>query len=277
MDDLSPKTLLKPRRADTHKGDYGKLLLVCGSLEMPGAATLSAKAALRSGVGLCTICCERELMPVLSPAVPEAVFLFPDGSDALADAVHTSSAVLVGCGLGRSERASQWLDTVLRAAWCPVVVDADGLNMLCGRIDCIKTTNSVILTPHIGEMSRLTGLAAGTIKAQRKRVAQQFAVTHHVTVVLKDHVTVVAAPDGRLFENDRLGNPGMAKAGSGDTLSGILCALCAGGLPPFEAAAAAVQLHAMAGDRAAARLSQTAMLPTDMADCLCEVFSELGL
>ena len=277
MNELSLHNLLKPRRADTHKGDYGKLLLVCGSMEMPGAAALSAKAALRSGVGLCTIFCERALMPALSPAVPEAIFLYPDGPQTLEEAVARSSAVLVGCGLGKSDEAAQRLFTVLDKAQCPVVVDADGINLVCGRIDCIKPTGSVILTPHIGEMSRLTGLAAGTIKAQRKRVAQQLATGHQVTVVLKDHITVVAAPDGRLFVNDSLGNPGMAKAGSGDTLSGILSALCAGGLPPFEAAAAAVQLHAMAGDRAAARLSQTAMLPADMSDCLCEVFAELGL
>ena len=277
MDYLSLKALLRPRRPDTHKGDYGNLLLICGSQEMPGAAALSAKAALRSGVGLCTICCEPALSYILSPAVPEAVFLFPDSQAALTAAVQAAGAILIGCGLGKGERAKNWLYTVLEEAQCPVVVDADGLNMLCGRIDCIKTTSSVILTPHIGEMSRLTGLSPTAIKAQRKRVAQQFAVAHHVTVVLKDHITVVAAPDGRLFQNDSLGNPGMAKAGSGDTLSGILSALCAEGLSPFEAAAAGIQLHALAGDMAAARFSQTSMLPTDMADCLCGVFAELGL
>lgn len=269
--------LLKKRPRDAHKGTFGKLLLYCGSETMPGAAILPLRAALRSGAGLCTLACRKNLIKMVAPAVPEAVFFLPKTKKQLSAAVKKSSAVLIGCGMGTDDDARDTLLTVLAAAECPIVVDADGLNLLAGRIDYIKKTSSAVLTPHIGEMARLTGLPPATIKADREGVATAFAREYGVTVVLKDHMTVVAGPDGSMFLNDKFGNPGMAKPGCGDTLAGILGAFLAEGLPPFDAACAAVEVHARAGDLAATTHSEYGMLPSDLVENLCGVFLELGL
>ncbi len=280
------RSMLKPRAADSNKGDYGRLLCICGSEGMAGAAMMSIGAALRCGAGIVEAALPRSLYPVVAARLAEPVFtlldLQPDGQlspsseISLRAAISRASAVLIGCGLGKSASARKELSLVLQNAEVPVVVDADGINLAAEHTDTIKAAEApLILTPHPGEMARLMKTGAAEIQAHRRQVALGFAAEFGVTLVLKGAGTLVASPTGRLYRNTT-GNPGMAKGGSGDTLAGMIASFAAQGIAPFESAAGAVYLHGLAGDRCAARLSQTAMLPTDMADALPELFLQIG-
>ena len=168
------------------------------------------------------------------------------------------------------------MEEVISGSRVPVILDADGINSILGHIDILKTTDvPLILTPHPGEMSRLMGKTVSEIQQNRVRYARQFAMDYAVTLVLKGAGTVIAAPDGSIWLN-RTGNAGMAKGGSGDVLAGMLASFTAQGIPATAAAAVAVYLHGLAGDRCAAQLSQTAMLPTDLIAMLPKLFLEIG-
>jgi len=268
------RPLFKKREPDTHKGSYGKLLILSGSDCYRGAAALCTGAALRSGAGIVTLASVRPVIDAVSAKLDEPVYLpLPqNGSGTLsADAIpllvgnaHGSSALLIGCGLGQSEDAAAAVVKLIAEATCPIVLDADGLNLLSGRIDILRTAKSkMILTPHLGEMARLCGLPIPAIKADPIGVAKAFAKEYGVTLVLKDAVTVVASPDGKTFLNTT-GNAGMARGGSGDVLAGILAALLCQGFAPLDAASAGVFLHGAAGDLAARESSALGMLPSDI-------------
>lgn len=258
-----------PREANAHKGTFGHLLAIAGSDGMAGAARLCAEGALRSGVGLLTAALPRSIYPILSATLPEALCLPLDGFGAAAqlalrERMATVSAVVLGCGLGRSPEAGALVWDVLEHGTCPVVLDADGINAVATHIDRLKTIRRpLVLTPHPGEMARLCGKSVADIQAHRAVVARDFAAAYNVTLVLKGHETVIATPHRALLLNPT-GNPGMATGGSGDVLAGMIGAFLAGGFDPHAAAMCAVYLHGAAGDRAAERLSQQAMLPTDL-------------
>ncbi len=273
---------LLPRRPDdAHKGTMGTLCSVTGSYGCAGAAILSARAALRSGVGLHIQVTPAQIYPIYAAAVPESVCVPVAGAavgtfsradlPVILDAAARSSAVVIGCGMGNTSDTRAVLEELIRRCDAPLVIDADGINALSQHIDILnERRGGVILTPHVKEFSRLTGLAVADILARQAEVAAAFAREHPgVTLVLKSHRTVVAQDD-RLYLNTA-GNSGMAKGGSGDALAGIIGSLAAQGLDPLEAAAAGVYLHACAGDIAAARLGKTAMLPSDLIDSLSEV------
>ena len=275
---------LPRRRRDTHKGDYGKLLNVAGSQQYMGAAVLSTLAAMRTGAGYVTLASTKEVCRTALPLLPEAVMRplrqNPDGSlswqamDELRSAMERATAILIGNGLGTGEDAVRIVSEVLTTARCPVVVDADGINALARNINILKRAScDVILTPHLAELSRLTTLPVEQLKADVLTAGRALACEYGVTVVLKGAYTLTAGPDGRVWINTT-GNAGLAKAGSGDVLAGIIGALTAQGHSAPEAAACGVWLHGLAGDYAADSHSQYAMLARDVIDALPLVFAD---
>lgn len=271
--------LFPKRDPEGHKGTYGRLLMICGSVGMAGACIMAARAALRSGVGLLNIAIPHALYPILAPAVPEAIFTLYDPTEApgeaVLDAIDKASACLVGCGLGTAPYAAKLVDAVLENAHGTVVLDADALNILAKTPEKLLVPQApVIITPHPGEMCRLNGRTMAELRADRLQTARVFAQTYRVITVLKGAGTIIAAPSGETRVNTT-GNPGMAKGGSGDVLAGITGALCAQNMQPFEAAYSAVCIHGAAGDLCAEALSQHGMLPTDLIEKLPQVFLQI--
>lgn len=280
------KEAVPKREPNSHKGNYGRLLNIAGSRNMTGAALLSSMAAMRSGAGLITLASVEETVNAASSRLLEATYLrlpktpsgeiSAEGLREIVTALLRSTACLIGCGMGCSENTSLILRTVLENSTSPVIIDADGINCLSRDINMIRTASApLILTPHMGEMARLIKRTTAEIAADRFRIARDFAQEWKVTLVLKDSVTVVAQPDGSLYLNTA-GNPGMARGGSGDVLAGIIASLAAQGIEPGHAAAAGVYLHAAGGDRAAQRLSQYGMLPSDIIDELPLLFQSIN-
>lgn len=265
-------SLLPDRNPWGHKGNFGKLLLLCGSRGYTGAAFFAAMGALRSGAGLVFLGVPESIYGIEAVKLNEPViFPLPDESGRLsADAVPEiltrlpqMDAVLVGPGLGQSEGTLAVVRAVLEKAECPVIVDADGINVLSAHRDLLRGRKSpTILTPHDGEFARL----GGVIGEDRMAAAAALAEELGCTVLLKGHETCITdGTDGYL---NPTGNPGMAVGGSGDVLAGVITALLGAGLPPLEAAACGAWLHGAAGDRCAAELGQYGMLPTDMLSAL---------
>ena len=196
----------------------------------------------------------------------------------LLEALESASACVIGCGLGAAPGTAELVKTLLETARCPVVLDADGLNAVCGHLEWLREAAAkkpVIITPHPGEMARLLGVSIPQVQGDRLAVAKEFAQENGVAVVLKGAGTLIALPNGRAWMN-RTGNPGMARGGSGDVLAGMVGSFAAQGMEPSAAARAAVYLHGLAGDRCAQILSQQGMLPTDMVGRLPYLFREMG-
>lgn len=275
-------SLFRRRNPQSHKGNYGRLLMICGSYGMAGAAIMAARAALRCGIGLLNLVVSKECYPIIAATIPEAIFTVTDFStdestkesgEALFEALKKSTACVIGCGLG--SEASRYINTVLLFAHCPVVVDADGINYLAENPEELtKAKTDVILTPHPGEMSRLTGKTILQVQMDRLSVAKKFSREYQVYTVLKGSGSLVVSPEGDVRLNTT-GNPGMARGGSGDVLAGMIGAFAAQGMHPADAATAGVFIHGKAGDICANKLSQTAMLPTDIIEVLPEVFKKI--
>ena len=265
-------SLLPDRNPWGHKGNFGKLLLLCGSRGYTGAAFFAAMGALRAGAGLVFLGVPESIYGIEAVKLNEPViFPLPDAGGRLsADAVPEiltrlpqMDAVLVGPGLGQSEGTLAVVRAVLEKAECPVVVDADGINILRAHRDLLRGRKlPTILTPHDGEFARLGGI----IGEDRMAAAAALADDLGCVVLLKGHETCVT--DGVNGYINPTGNPGMAVGGSGDVLAGVITALLGAGLPPLEAAACGAWLHGAAGDRCAAELGQYGMLPTDMLSAL---------
>lgn len=270
-----------PRAADSHKGTYGTLLSVCGSYGMAGAAVLAARAAGRCGTGLVIAALPESIYPIAAAQLPEVVFA-PLKEDACANRMKEltphfkkCTALLIGCGLGNTVASEQLVEALLNATSGPVVLDADGINAAARHISILETAHPpLILTPHPKELARLLHSTVEEVQADRQTAALTAASRFNAVVVLKGHHTVITDPNGTVTVNET-GNPGMAVAGSGDVLAGIIAGLVAQGFSPFDAARCGVYLHGAAGDLAAARLSQHAMLPTDILDELGTLFSQL--
>jgi len=278
------RACLPARPADSHKGTFGRVLAVCGRYGMAGAAMLSGEATLRSGAGLLTVALPRSIYPLVASRLPEAVYLpLPETAEGtlskeswqpLKQELERTTALLVGCGLGRSPESDAMVLALLRAAPCPTVLDADGLNVAAAHIHTVKTSGQPLcLTPHPGEASRLLGCGIEEIEADRLGAARELSAQWDAVVVLKGHRTVIAAPDRPTLINPT-GCSGMATGGSGDVLAGMIVSLAAQGLTLYEAALSAVYLHGLAGERASARLSEHGMLPSDMLAELAHLFSE---
>lgn len=271
IQELNHEAVLKilPDRPDWgHKGTFGKILLLCGSRGYTGAAYLAAMGALRCGAGLVYLGVPESIYAIEAVKLNEpVVFPLPDQEGMLSTAalpeimkkLPQMDAVLIGPGLGQSEGTLAALQAVLENAACPVVVDADGINLLAKHKDIVRgRTNPTILTPHDGEFRRL----GGVIGDDRMESAAEMARNMGCIVLLKGHRTCIT--DGGDGYRNVTGNPGMAVGGSGDVLAGMITALLGQGISPLEAAAVAAWLHGAAGDACAEKLGQYAMLPSDM-------------
>ena len=273
------KLVLPVRSASGNKGTFGKLLIIAGSENMAGAAFLCASAALRSGAGMVKVLTPSVNREILQRSLPEAMLATWDSlgkmETELRQALDWCDAVVCGPGIGRSEEASRLVHELMAVCEKPVVLDADGLNVLEGDLSVLTTTPSgrVTLTPHIGEMARLTGKSAADIKNDLVTSAREISMLTGATCVLKDARTVTALPDGGIFFNNT-GNSGMATAGSGDVLAGILGSLIVQGTDPGYAAAAAVVLHGAAGDEAAAEQGRRFMTAGDIVTGIRAVLRE---
>jgi NAD(P)H-hydrate epimerase len=250
-----------PRRErDTHKGDYGRVLIIAGSVGYTGAPVLAARAATLTGAGLVWLGVPEEIYQIAAIKC-DGEIAFPLEKERLAERIGRADAVLIGPGMGNTPETREIVENALRSVRAPVILDADGINALSGNIDVLdKAVCPVILTPHDGEFERLAGKIppGGRLESARK-----FAVRHGCVLILKGYRTITALPDGTAYINTT-GNPGMAKGGSGDVLAGMLSALLGQGFAIKDACLAAVYLHGAAGDLAAGRLGEYSMSPGDI-------------
>ena len=261
--------LLPERNSYAHKGDFGKVLLLCGSVGYTGAAYLAAMGALRSGAGLVYLGVPESIYGIEATKLNEAiVFPLPEENGMLCakalpkitELLPKMDAVLIGCGMGLSQGTLEVLSAILESAECPVVVDADGINLLSKHKSLLRgRKGSTVLTPHDGEFARLMG----KMPSEDRTVAAADAANEMGCVMLlKGHETRIS--DGTVCYRNRTGNPGMAVGGSGDLLAGIIVSLIGQGMSTITATAVAAWLHGAAGDRCAQELGQYGMLPTDM-------------
>lgn len=279
----SMRELVTPRVPDSHKGDFGRVLIVAGSRGKTGAAHLAAVGALRSGAGLVTVATPAICQPVVAAMGSEymtealgegAEGLDVDGVDLVLEMAR--DVLAIGPGLGQAAATREFIRTLVDRATMPLVVDADGLNAFVGDPERLggREGRDVIITPHPGEMARLVGMSTDEVQASRLEVARNFAVAHHVYVVLKGHRTLIATPDEKIYINPT-GNPGMATGGTGDVLTGMIAAWLAQLLDAEAACKLAVYLHGMAGDLAEADEGEVSMTAGDLAGHVGDAILEL--
>lgn len=273
---------LKPRAVDGHKGDYGKVCIIAGSVGMSGAAALAGRAALRSGAGLVRVALPKSVLPIVASIEPSfTTIALPEDEngristkavDTVLNSVDENDAVAFGPGIGVSRAIRSILEILLEQPSLRLLIDADGLNNLARMKNWpTKRKANLILTPHPGEMKRLwSGLLRQALPTDRQDLARTFAQQTGSIVVLKGAGTVVT--DGEKVYINRTGNPGMATAGSGDVLTGIITALMGQGLSNFDAAVLGVTIHGLAGDIAAEKLGPISLIATDIIDALSGAF-----
>ena len=276
-------SVLPARALDSHKGTYGHALVVAGSRQYVGAAWLASQASVRTGSGLTTLASPEGVYPIAASMGAEAIHLplpedgdgriHPSASDVIFGSERRFTAILAGCGMGWSAGTTEFLRRLLFAgraelSGLPVLVDADGLNNLSAIKDWhTRTQSPLVLTPHPGEMSTLTGLPVGRIQADRIGTARECAERWGATIVLKGAYTVIASP-GEPTQIAPFANPGLATGGTGDVLSGVIVSLLAQGLSPPDAAMAGVYLHASAAEIVTSRIGPAGLAASDLLDAL---------
>lgn len=281
-DIISP--LIKPRLAESHKGTYGHVLVVGGSIGLTGAVVMTANAAIRTGAGLVTAAVPESLLPIVHSNLVEVMTsplaetrqstIALEAKPALENLLGTVSVCAVGPGMGRYPEALAIIDYIIERAGVPIVIDADGLNALEKNMSILKDRQvPIVITPHPGEMARLTGKTIAEIQADRLNIAIEFAQEWGITVVLKGNNTIIATANGEAYININ-GNPGMATAGSGDVLCGMIAGLIAQGLNPVEAAYTGVFLHGATGDRVAEEKGQKGMIAGDLINTIPDILRE---
>jgi NAD(P)H-hydrate epimerase len=283
------RSALPKRPPEANKGTFGRILVAAGSINYIGAAYLACAAASRVGAGLVTLATTRTIQPILAAKLTEVTYVpltesgpgivAAEASEIVKQHLPSYNVLLLGCGLGQSPQATEFIKSTLFSSLPDpqpdLVVDADALNTLAKIPQWWQKLNQdAILTPHPGEMSRLTGLSIDEIQSNRLEVAREAATLWHKTVVLKGAYTIVAAPDGRAKINPQA-NPGLASAGTGDVLAGVISGLLAQGLPSFEAACCGVYLHSEAGERVREKLGDAGMIATDLLPLLPVVIKQL--
>jgi NAD(P)H-hydrate epimerase len=268
------KTIYKPRNKFSHKGNFGHAALLCGSYGMMGAAVLSASACLRSGVGKLTSYIPKCGYDILQTAVPEAMCIVAGEDHFLsANGIEKFDAVGIGPGIGIFPSHKELLVEIFKKINTPMVIDADALNIIAQNAVLLKSIPaSSILTPHSKEFERLFGKTENDF--DRLQLALQKSKELNIYIILKGHYSFISTPEGLGYFNST-GNAGMATAGSGDVLTGILTGLLAQGYSSLQTCLLGVYLHGLAGDMAAEKFSQEAMIAGDMVDCLGEAFKEL--
>lgn len=278
------RTLISPRAADVHKGDFGRVLIVAGSRGKTGAAILAAQGALKSGAGLVTIAMPRSVLPIVAAHAPEymteALEETADGTVHFAAAEYVlglaADVIGVGPGLGRGEGVATFVRELLDKSETPLVLDADALNAFADEPTALvgREGRDVIITPHPGELARLVGCTIDDVQADRLGMARDFATAHNIYVVLKGYRTLIATPGGKVFVNPT-GSPGMASGGTGDVLTGMLAAWLAQLLDAEAACRLAVYLHGAAGELADADQGEVSMTAVDLVQQISEAVLEL--
>lgn len=273
LDHKKVLSFLPNRDPWAHKGNFGKILLLCGSRGYTGAAYLAAMGALRIGAGLVFLGVPESIYdieavklnePVVFPLPDEGGKLSKEALPQILERLPQMDAVLVGCGLGQSEGTSAVVKAILEKAVCPVVADADGINVLSQHMDILRGRKyPTILTPHMGEYRRISSIPA---EPDPMQACMEFAKEMGCILLLKGHRTCIS--DGETIYCNTTGNPGMAVGGSGDVLAGMIAGLLGQGIPPLKAAACGAWLHGAAGDLCAETIGQYGMLPTDMLNVL---------
>lgn len=280
----------QPRRPEAHKGNFGHVLVIAGSVGKSGAAAMSALAALRAGAGLVTVATPRSALPVvagmglefMTAPLPETesgnIALQALDEKLMEQLLAGKSLIAIGPGIGGAPETAEFVRELVRDTDLPMVIDADGLNALAGSLKCLAGRRRIrVLTPHPGEMARLTGRSTAEIQSERLEAATSFAVEHHVHVVLKGFRTLVADPSGGISVNPT-GNPGMAKGGTGDVLTGLVAGFLAEfhDRPVAEVVAAAVYVHGLAGDLAMAEIGEISMLAGDLLERIPDALRNLA-
>ncbi|MCH8119656.1 MAG: NAD(P)H-hydrate dehydratase [Planctomycetes bacterium] len=273
---------LKPRSVDAHKGDFGKVCIIAGSIGMSGAAALAGRAALRAGAGLVRVATPKSVLPIVASIEPSfTTIALPEDNlgrisakaiNPILEVLSENDVVAFGPGVGISGALRSVLEALLEQDQLRLIIDADGLNNLAGIKDWPAGLKAnLILTPHPGEMKRLwSGLFREPLPSDRQQQAVQLAQQTKTVVALKGAGTVVT--DGQKVYINKTGNPGMATAGSGDVLTGVITALAGQGLSDFDAAVLGVYIHGLAGDIAAENLGQVSLMTTDIIQALSDAF-----
>lgn len=282
--------VLPERTPGAHKGTFGRLLNIAGSLCYSGAAVMSTRAALRSGTGLCTLAAPVSTVKALTGTLVENTFLplpeTPDGFvgekswETLAAILPKMTAVAIGCGLGNSENIRKLTEYIIKNAQCPIIIDADGINSIADNINVLKERTGdkggwrdTIITPHPLEFSRISGLSVAEIQRDRIGAARKFAAEYGVTVLLKGAYTVISDSAGDEIRVNPTGSAALAKGGSGDVLTGIIAAMLAQGIPPYIAASSGAYCHGFAADLLCKTMHPAAVLASDIINILPEVYT----
>lgn len=271
------------RELDAHKGTFGTVLVISGSSSMRGAAAFSVLGALKSGAGVVRLATVGKCIDTVSVLAPEATFIELESDsngfmrfdektkEVLYEAVKNADSVVIGSGMGVTDDTMEIVRFVVQNAETPVIIDADGINCIAKDIEILTGKKSeVIITPHPGEMARLLNCDSKMINENRIMVAEKYAEQYGIIVVLKGAGTIIS--DRHRTSANHTGNAGMSKGGSGDVLSGIIGSAVAQGISPYDAACAGVYMHGLAGDAAAEKFGQEAMLPRDIVGCLSDAF-----
>jgi hydroxyethylthiazole kinase-like uncharacterized protein yjeF len=265
------KSIYKPRKKFSHKYDYGNVLMYTGSKNMMGAAILSAKACLRSGAGLVTVHADETVANVIHTAIPEALTTTENDFE---KTTHKKNAIAIGSGLEASVQNTHLLEKIITHYNNPLVIDATALGLLSQFPEYLsrRKENPAILTPHTGEFEKLFGKTTNDFERMELTLHKAFSLNCYI--ILKGHYTLIVTPGGKIFFNTT-GNPGMATAGSGDVLTGMVTSLLVQGYTQEEACILSVYLHGVAGDIAAEKLSEEALIASDIIDCIGEVFKKI--
>lgn len=276
--------VLPKRSRVCHKGTFGRLLNIAGSLRYSGAAVLSTRAALRSGVGLCTLAAPVSTVKALTGSLVENTFLplteTEDGfigenaSEYIAELLPKMTAVSIGCGLGNSENTRKIVEYVIKNARCPIIIDADGINCLSANIDVLKErTGDTVITPHPLEFSRISGMSVGEIQSDRIGAAKKFAREYRVVVLLKGAYSIISDSMGDEVIVNSTGNSALAKGGSGDILTGMIGAMLAQGVNDYNAAASAAYCHGYAAELVSKEKFAPSVLGSDIIEALPRVYT----
>ncbi len=291
MQIITTLSLPPARPADAHKGTFGRVLIIGGSRGMSGAPSLAGLGALRGGAGLVYVAVPHEILPIVAaiepsyltiplPTCEEHGGVSAEALPGLRQACGGKDAIAIGPGLGLSADASSIVMALVTELTQPMVIDADALTLLAMKnpavteiLGVLTTAGPRVLTPHPGEFARLIGVDVATVQIRREKLAAEFAKAHGVILVLKGHRTIIT--DGERLAVNQTGNPGMATGGSGDVLTGLIAALLAQGMSPFDAAQLGAHLHGLAGDLAAAELSQPGLIASDLPRYLATTWKRL--
>ena len=274
---IETKKLLRKllRNSESHKGDFGHVLVVAGNIGFGGAALLSSKAAIKIGAGLVSLATRSEHLQAALSFAPEVMTKPVDSGQSLENYLDFPTVICLGPGLGKDYWSEQMIYKSLENTYknkTPILIDADGLNLLPEFSKKLPLPKKIVLTPHLGEAARLLNTSVEKVKKNRVSAAKRISNKYNSVVVLKSHETLICKED-KIYICDK-GNPGMATAGMGDVLSGMISGLIAQKLSLFEAACLGVDLHARAGDIYSEKNNQQSLLPTDIIDLFARVINE---